>query len=233
MLTYCIVRIFEITLRIIPTRTWSSEALTGVDFFSLPPLHGDLDVDLKINPSLKGAFKTAHSGTINLYNGVLPPPLSGNVCVKQAFYSDPDGPVRHYDSSEEKTLIQTEVGCLDWARILLNLTYEFINTHDEECGDFPGTIPQLHFVEAAIARSNRGKFFLVEEWIDTSEVPFTKYINNARAVSCISQYAPEEAQNTANFLCFAQHVQYQFTLGTLFTSDYQGMSQALSAQISS
>ena len=50
-----------------------------------------------------------------------------------------------------------------------------------------------------------------------------KYINNARAVSCISPKAPEEMQNIANFLCFAQHVQYQVTHGTLFTSDYQGV----------
>jgi len=59
-----------------------------------------------------------------------------------------------------------------------------------------------------------------------------KYINNAHAVSCIPQHAPEEMQNIANFLCCAQHVQYQVTHGTLFTSDYQGMSQTVKAGIS-
>ena len=87
-----------------------------------------------------------------------------------------------------------------------------------------GTIPKLRFVEAAVVEVCGGKkFFLVEEWIDTSKEPFIKYINNARATSCISPRAPKEIQNTANFLCFAQHVQYQVTQGTLFTSDYQGM----------
>ena len=98
-------------------------------------------------------------------------------------------------------------------------------------GNFPGTIPNLQFVEAAIAETDTGKLFLVEEWINTSNSPFVKYINNGRAVSCIPQKAPEEMQNIATFLCFAQHVQYQVTKGTLFTSDYQGMSQVIKAEI--
>ena len=73
--------------------------------------------------------------------------------------------------------------------------------------------------------SREEKVFLIEEWINTSKAPFTKYINNAHAVSCIPQTAPEELKNIANFLCFAQHVQYNFTSGRMFTSDYQGMSQ--------
>ena len=114
---------------------------------------------------------------------------------------------------------------MDWAKILLDLTYQFIKHTEDEKGAFPGTIPKLRFVEAAIAEVSGGtKFFLVE-WIGTSEEPFMKYINNARAVSCISPRAPEKIQNIANFLCFAQHVQYHVTQGTLITSDYQGMSQ--------
>ena len=92
-------------------------------------------------------------------------------------------------------------------------------------------MPHLHFVEAAIAECDTGKLFLIEEWINTSEAQFKKYINNVHAVSCIPQQAPEKIKNIANFLCFAQHVQYQVTEGTLFTSDYQGMFKTVKAEI--
>ena len=218
-------------LRVIPTRLWSPEALTSVNFLSLPSVHDCLDVNLEILPHLKGAFKTAHSGLFALnLDGAVPPSLSGNVCVKQLYFSGEGGVVKHYPPTEEQTYIQSEVGCLDWARILLNLTYEFVAVYKEDHGTFPGRIPNLHFVEAAIAECDGGKLFLVEEWISTSKAPFTKYINNAHAVPCIPQQAPEEVQNIANFLCFAQHVQYQVTEGTLFTSDYQGMFQPIKAE---
>ena len=212
-------------------RLWSPEALGRVDFHTLPLIHGRLDVNLEIDPALKGAFKTAHSGSITPSSGgVLSPSLSGNVCVKQVYFSGEGGAVKRYHSSEEQTYIHSEVGCLDWARILLNLTYEFIEAYGGDHGDFSGTIPKLRFVEAAIAECDTGKLFLIEEWISTSKAPFMKYINNARAVSCIPQQAPEEMQNIASFLCFAQHVQYQVTEGTLFTSDYQGMSQTVKVE---
>jgi hypothetical protein len=225
MLTHCPVKTFSISLKIIPTRSWSPEALVKVDLLSLPSIHGQLDVNLEIIPSLKGSFKTAHSGSITSDNGALPLSLSGKVCVKQLYFSGANGRVMRYQSEEEQSHIYSEVGCFDWARILLDLTYGFIGDYEEENGAFAGTIPKLRFVDGAIAECGMGKFFLIEEWIDTSEAPFMKYINNACAVSCVPQNAPEEMQNIANFLCFAQHVQYKVTNGTLFTSDYQGMSQ--------
>lgn len=225
MLTYCPVKTFSVSLKLIPTRSWSPEALIKVDLLSLPSLHGQLDVNLEITPSLKGSFKTAHSGSITFNDGAFPPSLSGKVCVKQLYYSGAGGQVIRYRSAEEQSYIYSEVGCFDWARILLDLTYGFIKDCEEEKGTFPGTIPKLRFVDAAIAECGVDKFFLIEEWIDTSEAPFMKYINNACAVSCVPQNAPEEMQNIANFLCFAQHVQYKVTGGTLFTSDYQGMFQ--------
>ena len=185
-----------------------------------------MDVDIKVVPSLKGAFKTAHPGSITPIDGVLPLPLSSNICVKQVYFPGQNNKINRYGSKIEQNHIHSEVGCLDWARILLDLTYGFIEDHEETHGGFPGTIPKLRFVEAAIAESKGGeKFFLIEEWIDTSDAPFMKYINNARPVSCIPRSAPEEIQNTANFLCFAQHVQYHVTKGTVFTSDYQGTSR--------
>ena len=68
--------------------------------------------------------------------------------------------------------------------------------------DIPGTIPKLQFVEAAMAEAcGEEKIFLIEEWINTSEAPFIKYINNARAVSCVPQTASEDIKNIAKFLC--------------------------------
>ena len=223
---------FPVALRVIPTRVWSSEALNRVDFLALPSIPCHLDVNLEITPALKGAFKTAHSGSITpTSNDVLPSPFSGNVCVKQVYFSGVGGVVKRHHPADEQTYITSEACCLDWARILLNLTYQFMETYEGDNGDFSGTIPNLRFVEAAIAKTDLGKLFLVEEWINTSEVPFVKYINNGRAVSCIPQHAPEEMQNIANFLCFAQHVQYQVTKGTLFASDYQGVSQEVKAEV--
>ena len=213
-------------LKVVPTRSWSPEALTQVNFSTLPSVSGHLDVNFKDSSIQKGAFKTAHPGSISLSssNNTFPPSLSGNVCIKQHYFLGTAGRIKRYSPLEEQSYIHSEVACLDWAKILLDLTYQFIRHTEDEKGGFPGTIPKLQFVEAAVAGVSGGtKFVLVEEWIDTSKEPFMKYINNARAVSCISPRAPQEIQNIANFLCFAQHVQYQVTKGTLFTSDYQGI----------
>ena len=135
------------------------------------------------------------------------------------------GTVKRYGIKEEGSYILSEVACLDWAGILLNLAYSFIEDFEDR-EDFPGTIPKLQFVEAAMAEAcGEEKIFLIEEWINTSEAPFIKYINNGCAVSCIPQTTSEDIKNIAKFLCFAQHVQYKFTSGSMFTSDYQGMSQ--------
>ena len=226
-----IAKTFSVGLRVIPVRLWSPEALTRVNFHSLPSIPGHLEANLEIDPTLKGTFKTAHSGSITPKLGeVLSPFLSGNVCVKQVYFSGEGGTVKRYPPAEEQAYIHSEVGCLDWARILLNLTYEFIKAYDGDHGEFPGIIPSLHFVGAAIAECDTGKLFLIE-WISTSRAPFMKYINNAHATSCVPKRAPEEIQNIANFLCFAQHVQYQVTQETLFTFDYQGMSQSVNGVI--
>ena len=217
--------LFKVALQVIPTRSWSPEALTQDGFSSLPSVPGYLDVTFEESSTLKGTFKTAHPGSVILSNNTLPPPLSGKVCVKQLYFLNEAGKIRHYSASQEESFIHSEAVCLDWAKLLLDLTYKFIEDTEDEKGEFPGIIPRLRFVEAAIAEvDGRAKFFLVEEWNDISKEPFIKYINNARAVPCVSPRASEDIQNIANFLCFAQHVQYQVTQGTLFTFDYQGMT---------
>jgi len=68
------------------------------------------------------------------------------------------------------------------------------------------------------------KAFLVEEWIalDNGEHLFIKYLGNHFPESCIPPTACPKAHNIAEFLVFAQHVQWEKSGGLVFTSDYQG-----------
>lgn len=226
MLTCPTVKLFPVALRIIPAWSLSADALKeGVNFLSLCPISGHLEVNLVINDSLKGSFKTSHRGSIVLDHGELPPSFSGTVYAKQLYFADPGkSGLRRYDGSKEQALIHAEGLCLDWAVLLLDLTYSFIEDFQTKHGNFPGIIPHLCFVEAAVAECrSENKYFLIEECINTSKTPFTKYIHNGLPVPIIPRDAPTEVLNTANFLCFAQHVQFQVTGGMVYTSDYQGM----------
>lgn len=84
ILTSHSVKMFTVTLKVVPTRSWSPEILNKINLPFLVSVSGHLDVNLEIHPDLKGAFKTAHSGSISLTSstGVLPSSLSGKVCVK-------------------------------------------------------------------------------------------------------------------------------------------------------
>jgi hypothetical protein len=112
--------------------------------------------------------------------------------------------IRCYKGSEERPLICLEALCLDWAVILLDLTYGFITDFESKHSEFPGVLPHLHFVEVAIAeRQDPEKYFPIEEWINTSKTSFVKYINNGLPVPCVPCNASAEVKNTADFLCFA------------------------------
>jgi len=217
-------------------RAWAAGALDEIfDFFALDSVGGRLEVDFSIEDTLKGTFKTSNPGSIVLDDGELPQSLSSKVCVKQVYFSLPGSTgIRRYHGAEEQSLVAMEVLCLDWAIVLLDLTYGFIEKLESKHGRFPGVIPHLRFVNAATAEFQEGpkkKYFLIEEWIDTSKTPFTKYINNGLPVSCVPQDAPIEVKNTANFLCFAQHVQFLLSGGSVYTSDYQGMSTGVAIYI--
>ncbi|KAK0486749.1 hypothetical protein EDD18DRAFT_1082691, partial [Armillaria luteobubalina] len=93
----------------------------------------------------------------------------------------------------------------------------------------PGPIPNLVFVEVAVVlnmkpesvrpSSFQGFTALVERKLPGE---FKKYISNT---------SPEpipgldvEVHAKAVFLCFLQHIQFHFSLGKVFLSDYQGMN---------
>ena len=124
---------------------------------------------------------------------------------------------------EEHSKLVKELICLDWGAILLDLTYQFVEDAVVEYGEPPLGIPKLHFVQTVLAQDDlNDKSYLIEEWIDDT-VEFVKYINNGLPVACVQPNASERVHQIAEFLCFAQHVQYNETNGQAYTSDYQGL----------
>ena len=85
-------------------------------------------------------------------------------------------------------------------------------------------IPQMRFVKAglAIEQVNEGErhCFLLEEVIPESEGSFRKYLNNTSAVPC--HFTGEDDNYRAEFLAFAQHVQYFKTKKRAYVADFQG-----------
>jgi hypothetical protein len=96
-------------------------------------------------------------------------------------------------------------------------------------------IPELHFAHSMIAivrESSLEKVFLIEEWLDPSPDDhsghkYLKYLGNHFPQSCLRPTDPTEAHELAEFLVFAQHVQWKKTGGRIFTSDYQGVGNVL------
>jgi len=170
-----------------------------------------------------GTFKTAHPGRILSQSEHIPTCFAQKICVKQSYRQGSGHTISRYRSSEAHGKLVKEIVCLDWATILLDLTYGFIEGAVAEYGQPLGGIPQLRFVRAMLADAPSIRaHFLIEEWIGDN-VEFVKYINNGRPVSCAGVDASEEVHRIAEFLCFAQHVQYNKTHGLVYTSDYQGL----------
>lgn len=135
--------------------------------------------------------------------------------------------------AEEGEAILTEANLLAWAASLLEYAYHRIDEHIADVGPPSGfDILRLHFVKAAIAFTQKDigssastkslstrAIYLLEELI---EAPFGKYIHNGDATPL--REPDEEGYNVSVFLCFIQHVQYQFSGGLVFISDLQGLS---------
>ena len=220
-----LVQQFKISFQVIPVHEWSEEVLSNeLDLLDLRWIEGGLEVNLKILDSLKGTFKTAHPGRIISSAEDLPTCFAQKICVKQLYWQGAARrSISHYRGNEEYRKLVKEIICLDWATILLDLTYKFIEVAVAEYDEPHGGIPKLQFVRMMLARDiQNDKHFLVEEWLGES-FGFIKYINNGHPVSCVRVGAPKEDHQIAEFLCFAQHVQYNQTDGLAYTSDYQGL----------
>ena len=76
---------------------------------------------------------------------------------------------------------------------------------------------------AIVWESSKEKVFLVEEWFNPDTgYSFEKYLGNRFLDPCLPPTATPKAYEIAEFLVFAQHVQWEKTCGLAFTSDYQG-----------
>jgi hypothetical protein len=194
---------------------------------------GTLDANLSTALMRRGAFKTAHPGEIQFQKGTNPF-IDGRVCVKQVYESKEDDATRiiRLRGREELEKLSVECNCLRWASILLDLTYQFVNREVKKKGKPSLHIPELRFTRTMIAivrQHSKQKVFLVEEWLDlgVDGHRFQKYLSNHFSRSCVPHTAAPEAHTIAEFLIFAQHVQWEKTGCLAFISDYQGAGDLL------
>ena len=133
--------------------------------------------------------------------------------------------------AEEGEAILTEANLLAWAASLLEYSYHHIDECIDDIGPPSGfDILHLCFVKAGIAFTKKDiglsasakslstwAIYLLEELI---EAPFGKYIHNGDVMPLWDP--DEEGYDVSVFLCFIQHVQYQYSGGLVFISDFQG-----------
>lgn len=195
----------------------------------------------------KGAFKTAHHGTI-LGGGstvkALQRHLGGSAIVVKRPYKEAKGSAveRHLPVVEAGELIN-ECNIIYWANALMRKTREYIDSIDKTKGKPPMTVPNPRFANAGFCIVNQSststdghsyvisarlkhknaispsiqRSYMLEELIDGR---FMKFIHNQDPLPAMK---PGQAgYDLAQFLCFTQHVQYVLTDKAAFISDYQG-----------
>ena len=234
------VKTFQCTFYEIPCFEYESNDLPTEAFSLLDDtigIHtGSLTVDMSDRMMDMGQFKTAHSGTVQLDNGaVLPPFTNEKVCIKQLYSTcDRKRGISRLDGRYELSHFFDKCNSIRWASILLDLTYKFVAREIEKKGQSPAhPIPKLCFTSTMVAIINEAnakeKAFLIEKWIhiDDEDCQFVKYIDNQYPMSRLTFTSPPKAFDIAEFLLFAQHVQWQKTNFAAFTSDYQGVGGVL------
>ena len=177
-------------------------------------------------PGSYGQFKIARPGTVT-------PPVFGTnpkVCLKQCFFVHPETRERViYDSARQAEQLTTELNCIGWGSALMASVYDFIASCAGNLGPPPFDVPQMCFVQCGLAldTGNDRTAFLLEEHIDATAANgswFVKYVNNSSAKPRV--FSNAEKTRRAEFLSFAQHVQFWKTNGLAFVSDFQGAGQS-------
>jgi len=175
-----------------------------------------------------GNFKTASIGytSVSVFDSV-----STQVCVKQGFYTDPNSPLRKiYDGPRQAEMLTMELNCIGWASALMTCVYDFMKESEAVVGLPTFDVPHMQYVQCGLAISKPEGHraghtaYLIEEYIDTDKTSgknwFVKYLNNSSARP--RQFEDRRQTLRAEFLSFAQHVQYWKTEGLAFVSDFQG-----------
>lgn len=151
------------------------------------------------------------------------------VCAKQAYY-ELGGKAIPYNGRTQAAKLLPEIRCLVWGQLLLNDVYRWLEERLKQIGHKPPfEIPVMRFVNAILGVQqdhDEHPVYLIEEWINTPDDQFTKYINNDSSV--VPGYILDEKErHRARFLSFTQHVQYNRTKGLAIVSDYQGATDLL------
>lgn len=175
-----------------------------------------------------GAFKTTYEGTIATDEEVHTTNIlldgSGVVAIKRLYRKQQDRQVR-LSRANELTRCDMEAKILQMADALTRLVYIWMRDQEKEkalSAESRPVIPDLRFVAAGVVvcTGASGPVYFVEELI-TQHSKFAKYIGNTVSVP-ISGLTRAKDILYAEFLCFAQHVQYIVTGCRAFVSDYQG-----------
>jgi hypothetical protein len=201
-----------------------------------------------------GGFKVASPAHLDstLFMKNLPKGLHKSLYAKQVFYrtkpafksfptSTMTYPIVRYLGPSAVARVEMELKCILWAQALLQLSYDYISTFDDDNGPPPPHLmnpPKFRFIHAALAveqgkPSRDTRAFLLEEEIEEStEGKFRKYFNNTSPVPC--QFSENTKANLlrTDFLAFTQHLQFWKTGKLVFVADYQGMAISPSLQVS-
>jgi len=110
----------------------------------------------------------------------------------------------------------------------MSCVYDFVDDHDDHMAESKKRsfdLPRMRFVQCglAVSKANSDRSaYLLEEFIDTGHDVdwFVKYVNNDSAKP--RSFKHPEKDLRAQFLSFAQHVQFWKTNGAAFVSDFQG-----------
>ncbi|KAL4072558.1 hypothetical protein V8B97DRAFT_2023342 [Scleroderma yunnanense] len=163
------------------------------------------------------------------------------IVIKQPYIdhnvAKPEPPFMQLTLKEEFRRLYCEANVLYWAKALLKMMYNYIDSSMNEADKPPFEIPHLCFIDTGLLlvysnRPNTSKgpgntqtgmvstVYLAEELIPLSnDVDFMKYIHNGNAASC--WLANATANEIMEFLAFTQHVQYFKTGSQVYISDYQ------------
>jgi hypothetical protein len=182
---------------------------------------------------LVGSFKSAWFGHISgnrIFDTHKDPTstasmqaASNRVCIKRCHYRNPGSATRHlFGAAEQLAKLSLEITCSRWGVALMGLVYDVVEKAAKEGQKAPFDVPHVRFVQTALAITDDGESFLLEEVIPLEDGTFLKYINNDRA-SPIHFKGQHVDQNViGEFLSFAQHVQFTRTQKLAFVSDFQG-----------
>jgi hypothetical protein len=166
-------------------------------------------------PAKFGSFKKAFFGHTSH-------PVVGSwlyVCIKQCWYPGPIDTNQRliYNNATQVAKVTSEMNCLRWGSGLMDVVYKFISQSIATLGSPSFEIPNMRFTNTALCILENRDTFMIKEAIDDK---FVKYLGNNSAAPFA--FFKEEYYHRAEFLAFAQHVQYSKTNGKAFIGDFQG-----------